>query len=113
MAPMDEATWKAWEAVYEAALGEESWDIYEQMELEGLECIWSLELLDGSLWALVPNLPETQDIPREARRRHLHISLCKESDGVWPWRLDAIRDEWHGRMHTLRGRRRGGSLLRG
>ena len=45
--------------VYEAALGEESWAIYEQME-EGLECIFSLELLHERLWALKPNLPQTQ-----------------------------------------------------
>ena len=107
---MDRATWKAWEAVYEAALGEESWDIYAQMELEGLECIWSLELLDGELWALVPNLPMSQDLPREARRAHLHLSICFESDGVWPERLEAIRQEWHGRAHILRGRRYGAAF---
>ena len=54
--------------VYEAALGEESWAIYEQME-EGLECIFSLELLHESLWALKPNLPQTQ-------ARDVKISLC-------------------------------------
>ena len=107
---MDSATWKAWEAVYEAPLGDESWAIYEQMESEGLECIFSLELLDGSLWALMPNLPQSQDVPREARRSHLHVSICKETDGVWPERLDAIRREWHGRMHTLRGVRRGAAF---
>jgi hypothetical protein len=107
---MDEQTWREWEAVYEAPLGEESWSIYRQIESEGLECIWSLELLDGSLWALVCNLPHTQDLPREARRAHLHLSLCFERDGVWPERLEAVRQEWHGRAHILRGWRQGAAF---
>ena len=56
---MDEAAWAEWEAVYEAPLCEEAWAIYEQMWLDGLECVFSLELMDD-LWVLKPNLPQTQ-----------------------------------------------------
>ena len=47
------------QAVYEAELDYESWAIYDQMA-EGLDCVFSLELLHESLWALKPNLPQTQ-----------------------------------------------------
>ena len=131
---MDNATWKAWEAtsaescetstvcrcyiclsrcpipkvVYEAALGEESWSIYQQME-EGLDCVFSLELLHESLWALKPNLPQTQALPREARRDELHLSLCFEREAT-PNLLEAVRAAWHGRIHCLKVYRRGASM---
>jgi len=109
-AAADAEVWRQWEAVYEAPLGDESWDIYAQMEGEGLSCVFSLELLDGNLWVLMPNLPQEQDIPREARRSHLHISLCFASDGVWAERLEAVRREWHGRSHLLKGYRAGAAF---
>jgi hypothetical protein len=96
---------------------EDWYDVFAELERDGLPVVWALELLPpvegfggSGLWALTCNVSATQRLPREAQRPFLHLSLCFPEDGVWEERLEAVRAAWHGRAHRLRGHREGSTF---